>query len=150
MTDIYDIKAIIFWVPINILYSLIILLILIIAYWFLFKTTKKQEVIEFKIPEIRKIYHLIEDLEENIQTYKTDEFYHQLDKILRLYLSNKKRIHNIEELTLKEMEQLDLDSVFIDILKNIYFKEYAKDIEDNLNVRKEYLEKLKNLIIYKN
>jgi len=148
MTDIYDIKGIVLWLPINILYSLIILLVFIIAYWFVFKVSKKQikqEIIIVEEPKIKNIdfEKLIEDLEENIQIYKTDEFYHKLDKILRLYLSNKKRIYNIEELTLKEVEQLDLDSVFIDILKNIYFKEYAKDIEDSLNTRKKYLEKMR-------
>jgi len=148
MTDIYDIKGIILWVPINILYSLIILLILIIAYWFLFKTSKKQaiqEVIVVKKPTNIDFTQLIEDLEKNIQIYNTEEFYHQVDKILRLYLSNKKWIKNIEKLTLKEVEQLDIDSSFIDILKNIYFKEYAKDIEDSLDTRKEYLEKLKKM-----
>ena len=148
MTDIYDIKGIVLWLPINILYSLIILLVLIIAYWFVFKVSKKQikqEIIIVEEPKIKNIgfKQLIEDLEKNIQIYNTEEFYHQIDKILRLYLSNKKWIQNIEKLTLKEVEQLNIDSSFIDILKSIYFKEYAKDIEDSLDTRKEYLEKIR-------
>jgi len=155
MTDIYDIKAIILWVPIDITYSLIVLLILIISYWLLFLNNKKQIKQEIIIVEESKIKNidfdkLIKSLEKNIQIYNTEQFYHQIDKILRSYLSNEKGIYNIEELTLKEIEQLDLDIIFRDILKNIYFKEYSKNVGDSLDIRKEYLEKLKNLIIYKN
>jgi len=152
MTDIYDIKTIILWVPINMIYSLIILLFLFIAYWVLFLRNKKQteqKIIIITPPKIKDINfnELIDNLEKNIQIYNTEQFYHQIDKILRLCLYNKKKIQNIEKLTLNELEDLWLDITFKEILKNIYFKEYAKDIKDNLDIRKEYLKKIKNLIL---
>jgi hypothetical protein len=40
---------------------------------------------------------------------------------------------------LTELENLKIDKIFIDLLKSIYFKEYSKNIEDNIELRKKYL-----------
>jgi hypothetical protein len=50
---------------------------------------------------------------------------------------------------LKEIENLQLDDIFKKLLKEIYFKEYSNILEDNLENRKEYIQKLKNLVLNK-
>ena len=153
MTDIYDIKLLLLWRPINVIYSLIILFILIIAYYFLF-IKKNNEVVEekklIKRPKIKNIDYtrLVQDIKQNLETYNTEKFYHQIDKILRLYLE-KQDSKNLETLTLKEIENLELDNIFKNLLKSIYFKEYSNNMDDNIQTRKEILHKLENLILNK-
>ena len=149
MTDIYDIKPLLLWIPINLVYSLIILIILIIAYLLIFRKKENKIVIQEKIEEkvIDIDYKsLITDLEKNIEKYDQETFYHKIDKILRLYLAGK-WYKNIKSLTLKELENLQLDTIFIDLLKSIYFKEYANNLEDSISIRKEYIEKLKKMLL---
>jgi len=153
MTDIYDIKDLLLWDYANLIYSLIFIILFVLAYFILFKKgTKqviKQEVIQEK-PKIKNIDYatLIQDLENNLDNYSSEEFYHKIDKILRLYLSSI-WFDNIQTLTLTELEKIKLDEIFINLLKSIYFKEYAQNIEDNIELRKEFLEKLKNLVLNK-
>ncbi len=152
MTDIYDIKDLLLWNCINLIYSLIFIVLFVIIYFILFKKETKQ-VIKQKVQEKPKIKNidyatLIQDLENNLDNYSSEEFYNKIDKILRLYLSNI-WFDNIQTLTLIELEKIELDEIFINLLKSIYFKEYAQNIEDNIELRKEFLEKLKNLVLNK-
>lgn len=153
MTDIYDIKPLLLWNCINLIYSLIFIVLFVLAYFILFKKgTKqviKQEVIQEK-PKIKNIDYatLIQELENNLDNYSSEEFYHKIDKILRLYLSSI-WFNNIQTLTLIELEKIKLDEIFVNLLKSIYFKEYAQNLEDNIELRKEFLEKLKNLVLNK-
>ena len=153
MTDIYGIKPLLLWNCINLIYSLIFIIFFAIIYFILFKKGTKQivqkEVIIEK-PKIKNIDYatLIQELENNLDNYSSEEFYHEIDKILRLYLSSI-WFNNIQTLTLTELKKRELDEIFINLLKSIYFKEYTQNLEDNIEVRKEFLEKLKNLVLNK-
>lgn len=154
MTDIYDIKPLLLWNYINLSISLIFIIIFVIVYFVLFKKRNRQlepenEII-IEIPKVRKIDYmpLLQDIENNLEFYNSEVFYHKIDKILRLYL-NSIWFRNIKFLTLKELEKIKLDKIFIDLFKNIYFKEYSKSIEDSVKLRQKYLLELKNLVLNK-
>ena len=153
MTDIYDIKPLLLWNCINLIYSLIFIVLFVLAYFILFKKGTKQVIKQEVVQEKAKIKNidyatLIQELENNLDNYSSEEFYHKIDKILRLYLSSI-WFNNIQTLTLIELEKIKLDEIFINLLKSIYFKEYAQNLEDNIELRKEFLEKLKNLVLNK-
>ncbi len=153
MTDIYDIKWLLLWDYMNLTFSLIFIVIFIISYFLLFYR-KKETKVEQKII-VEPIKHkeidydkLVNELENNILNYNEEVFYHKIDKILRLYIFQK-WYKNIESLTLEELNKLNLDNIFINLFKNIYFKEYAENIKDNLELRKEYLQRIKDLVLNK-
>lgn len=154
MTDIYDIKPLLFWDYANLIISLVFIIIFVIVYFILFKKENRQIKVKKKviieISKIKKVDYisLLQDLESNLETYNSEIFYHKVDKILRLYLSSI-WFKKIEFLTLTELENLKIDKIFIDLLKSIYFKEYSKNIEDNIELRKKYLWKLKDLVLNK-
>jgi len=152
MTDIYDIKPLLLWNPINIFYSIIILIILIFYYYILFfrkntQTNIKDWIITHKITNIN-YKEMISKLEKNINTYDENIFYSKINKILRLYLQSQ-WYKTIWSSTLKEIKNIEIDSMFKELFKDIYLKEYSLNIEKNIIKRKEYLEKIKFLILNK-
>jgi uncharacterized membrane protein len=72
---------------------LVILVVFLIAYYFLFIKEKPVIIEEEKIIKPQKknadYENLIDDIEQNISKYDKDMFYKKVDKILRLYLEEK-------------------------------------------------------------
>ena len=146
MQDIYDIKPLIVSFQTNIWWNLIILLLAILAYFVIFKNKKnivKTEKIDQNLAK-SKIEDLFIYLQKNIENLNSEEFYKKLDELLR-NLIYQKTWKDLKSMSLQEIENLDLDSILKDFVKAIYFKEYAKDIEDSLEIRRNYLEKIESL-----
>jgi len=143
----YDIKPLLNEEPFNLFYTTIFIIIWLFVYWVLFiknknTQTTKQEYKNIYQPNFNKE---IEDLSQNINNLPAESFYKKLNKILKdiIYFKSWK---NVSNLTYQEIEKLDLDDMFKDLLKSTYFKEYAPLIEDNPDIRKKYINNLKILI----
>jgi hypothetical protein len=59
------------------------------------------------------------------------------------YFKTKK---DISKLTLSEIKKLKLNSKLIDLISSIYYKEYAKNIDDDLEFRKKIILEIKKII----
>jgi len=142
----YDIKPLLNEEPFNLFYTTIFIIIWLVVYWLLFiknknTQTTKQEYKNISKPNFNKE---IEDLTQNTNL-SAEIFYKKLNKILKdiIYFKSWK---NVSNLTYQEIEKLDLDDMFKDLLKSTYFKEYAPLIEDNPDIRKKYINNLKILV----
>jgi len=151
MTDIYDIKDVFLWLPINVLYSLIYILFIIVLH-FIYKNilskyvnkenNEKEEVIIEREIDFNK---MISDFKEKNINSDKEIFYSWLIKILKEILKNNYK-KDISKMTFEEISILNIDNNLKELIKNIYFKEYKKTIEDNRESREEYIEKVKSLI----
>lgn len=151
MTDIYDIKDIILGFPINFIYtSIYILFIFIIYFIYKYLINKKDDKIivnneeKFEKEEI-DFNKILQDYELKSIDEDSEKFYSGLIEILRDILEsfwNK----NISKMTFEEIQKLNLDENLKNLIKSIYYKEYVKKIEDNREIRKNYIEKIKKLI----
>ena len=150
MTDIYDIKDVLLSFPINITYSLVYLIFLLILY-FIYKNiiNKNDEKIIESVREIIKPKKDYLDILENFNKNYLDKnekiFYSKLLYILREILENKWE-KNISKMTFKQINNLDLSNNLKNLVKSIYYKEYMKDIEDNKEIRKKLIEDIKKII----
>jgi len=150
MTDIYDIKDVLLSFPINITYSLVYLIFLLILY-FIYKNiiNKNDEKIIESVREIIKPKKDYLDILENFKKNYLDKnekiFYSKLLYILREILENKWE-KNISKMTFKQINNLDLSNNLKNLVKSIYYKEYMKDIEDNKEIRKKLIEDIKKII----
>jgi len=151
MTDIYDIKDILLWFPININYSLVYIIFLIFLY-FLWKylNNNKQEKIEEIVEVEEKVENkdfnkILEEIEKKYINIEKNIFYMKLSEFLRDLLEFK-WYKDISKMTYKEISRLDLDKNIKNIIKNIYFKEYKKEIIDSEKQRKEIINDIKKII----
>ena len=161
MTQINDIKPIMLWFPINILNTILFILFLVILYfiWRYFNNKKdiKIEKIKtnfWKVWSIDDFLKDLENLEKEFFNSEKDIFYQKLSKILKnIFLYKTKK--DISKMTLNEILSTEgfnplnnsKNSKFLkDLISNIYFKEYAKKIDDNEEIRKNLILEIKKLI----
>lgn len=149
MTDIYDIKGIVLWYIFDIKYSFIYILFLIVLYilWFLMNKNKnniKQENIVKKVVKI-DFDKLLDDINQKYLSSDKNLFYTKLTSFLRELLEYK-WYKDISKMTFDEISRLDINNNIKYILKNIYFKEYVKKIEDSEEIRKNLILEIKKLL----
>ena len=149
MTDIYDIKGIVLWYIFDIKYSFIYILFLIVLYilWFLMNKNKnniKQENIVKKVVKI-DFDRLLDDINQKYLSSDKNLFYTKLTNFLRELLEYK-WYKDISKMTFDEISRLDINNNIKHILKNIYFKEYQKEIIDNKKLRESYINDIRKLI----
>lgn len=149
MTDIYDIKGIVLWYIFDIKYSFIYILFLIVLYilWFLMNKNKnniKQENIVKKVVKI-DFDKLLDDINQKYLSSDKNLFYTKLTNFLRELLEYK-WYKDISKMTFDEISRLDINNNIKYILKNIYFKEYQKEIIDNKKLRESYINDIRKLI----
>ena len=100
--------------------------------------------VENKIQK-RNFDKIILDFEKKYLNENHSIFYSKLIEILRDILETK-WIKNISKMTFSQINNLQLDEQIKLLLKNIYYKEYSKNIIDNEQIRLEYISKTKELI----
>lgn len=153
MEDIYDIKGILLWIPINYMYSIVFtlfLLILFIIYKYILSKNNAnlRESINFanNEKEIKKdFYKALNDF-ENIYLKETENiFYSKLLYIFREILEYNWE-KNISKMTLEEINKLKLNNNIKSLIKNLYYKEYMEKIKDNNEIRKQFIEDIKKII----
>ncbi len=151
MNDIYDIKDILLSFPINITYSLIYLIFLLILFFIYKNFIEKNndgEIIEIKseiIKPKKDYYKILEKFKKDYLNQKENIFYSKLLYILRDILEFKWE-NNISKMTLKEINNLDLNINLKNLIKSIYYKEYMRDINDNNEIREKFIEDIKKII----
>ncbi len=146
-----DINPIILWFPINISYSLVFILFLVWLY-ILWKYLDKQKIPEkiiktdfwnvWNLEDYKKQLNILEKKYLNI---KKDVFYSKLSEILRNIIRYKSK-RDISKMTFSEIQKLKINKNLLELIKNIYFKEYAKKIEDSEEIRKNLILEIKKLI----
>ena len=150
MTDIYDIKDVLLSFPINITYSLVYLIFLIILF-IIYKNiiSKKDEKIIESVREVIKpkkdYYDILENFKKDYLDKNEKIFYSKLLYILREILEYKWE-KNISKMTFKEISNLELSNNLKNLVKSIYYKEYMKDIDDNKEIREKMIEDIKKII----
>ncbi len=150
MTDIYDIKDVLLSFPINITYSLVYLIFLLILY-FIYKNINKiikPAASSLPLGEIERgidYYDILENFKKDYLDKNEKIFYSKLLYILREILEYKWE-KNISKMTFKEISNLDLSNDLKNLVKSIYYKEYMKDIDDNNEIRKKMIEDIKKII----
>jgi len=147
MNDIFDIKSNILWWPIDFFYSFLYIIFFIIFFFLIKKFSKKPEkileVVEKKF-EPEKIN--FSELLKKISFEDTKEkFYSKISFILKNFLEEK-NLKPISKMTFKEIKNLNLEKNLENLIKEIYFSEFKKDTDDNLELRKKIFEEVKNLI----
>jgi len=150
MTDIYDIKDVLLSFPINITYSLVYLIFLIILFIIYKNIINKndEKIIELTNEVIRpkkNYYEILEDFKKDYLDKNEKIFYSKLLYILREILEYKWE-RNISKMTFKQISNLDLSNDLKNLVKSIYYKEYMKDIDDNKEIREKLIEDIKKII----
>ena len=150
MQQINDIKPIMLWSPINITTTIIFVIFIVILYfiWNYLSKNKKEE-IEIKtnfweVPNINIYKKQLKELEKNIDI-SSQIFYKKLAEILKNILEYY-WAKNISKMTFDEIKNLKLKQNLKDLIKNIYFKEYAKEINDSEEIRKKIIKEIKKLV----
>lgn len=110
---------------------------------FLKKPEKILEVVEKKFePEKINFSELLEKI--SFEDHK-EKFYSQISFILKNFLEEK-NLKPISKMTFKEIKNLHLEKNLENLIEWIYFSEFKKNIDDNLEIRKKIFEEVKNLI----
>ncbi len=156
MQNFNDIKPIILWSLINITNTILFIIFLIVLY-FVYKKiksgqthrsapTKNVGVIPCVHPD--KFLKDLKNLEKKYLKENKDIFYPKLSEILKNIFEYKTK-KDISKLTLSEIKKLLSTEGFNplkDLISNIYFKEYAKQIDDSEEIRKDLILEIKKLI----
>ncbi len=152
MTDIYDIKSIILWNFINIYYSILYIIFVIILYFIFKKFFVKKK---FKKPHPNPLLQEREkdfDFEKKLKDFEkiflnknSEIFYSKLIEILKEILQNS-WIKNISKMTFEEINNLKIKQNLKDLIKQIYYKEYKLKIKDSEEIRKNLISEVKKLI----
>lgn len=153
MTDIYDIKANMLWLPFDIIFSLLFIIFFIIFYIILNKYFNKEEKENVDIlqcnmsteKENKDYLEILKNIEENYVWSQSEIFYAKLDEVLRDFLEEKQEIP-ISKMTFEEIKSLNLEIGLEKLIKKIYFREFDKNISDNIDSRKEVLEEVRTLV----
>jgi len=151
MTDIYDIKDIILWFPFNIINSLIYVFFIFVLY-FLYKYILNKNWEKYIDTVIIQKDFIEKDFTKEIKIFEKkyidsskEIFYKNIIALLREILEfNWEK--NISKMTFQEIKKLNLDTKLKELIKNIYYKEYKKEIQDNIEVRKQYIKEIKKII----
>jgi len=148
MNQTNDIKPIMLSWPINIEYSILFIIFLSVLFLIYKYSNNKKVSIKQKQTNFWNVASIdiylkeLKLLEKNI---KDKDFYAKLLSILRNILEYKGQ-KNISKMTFEEMNKLKINDNLKQVIKNIYFKEYAKEFEDSWKIRKELIEEVKKLI----
>ena len=152
MNDIYDIKNTFLGFPINITNSLIFIIFIIWLFIYLKILFKKSE-LEDKLEEIvlikkeaKNYADILIQFKKQYLESKSEIFYSKLIEILREILEEKEN-KNIVKMTFEEINTLDIENDLKNLIKDIYFKEYTKNVhDDTVEYRKELILKVKKII----
>jgi hypothetical protein len=98
-----------------------------------------------KSKENKDYLDILKNIEEKYINGKSVIFYPKIDNIIRDFLKHKNSI-DITKMTFDEIKYLKLDEKIENLIKNIYFREFNQNLDDNLDLRKEILEKIKDII----
>ena len=149
MEQINDIKPIMLGLPINISNTILFIFFLAILYflWINFNNKKelKPEINFWKVTSLEDFKKDLKELEKKYLKESKDIFYPKLSEILKNIFEYKTQ-KDISKLTLSEIKKQKLNPKSIDLISNIYFKEYAKKIEDSEEIRIDLIGEIKNLI----
>lgn len=132
------------------MYSIFFLLFIIIIYFiyiFILKNNNKKILSKEDKPLIIKKIDFIKILDNFEKTYiekEKWEFYSKLLEILREVYKYKNK-QDIWKLTFDEINKLGLDQNLKDLIKNIYFKEYSRLIDDNDEIRRKLISEVKGM-----
>ncbi len=147
MTDIFDIKILLFSFLSSLDYVIIIFIIvflvifyLLLSYFFFWKTP----VIKIQTEHIsdEKIKQRLEYLVKNVNSFSRDIFYREVGLFLRMLISKQTQDRGIFFMTLSEIEK-NFKSKYFSLLREVYYLEFNHNLEDNFEVRKNILEKIK-------
>ena len=151
MNDIYDIKEIMLWFPIDIVFTLLFILFLIclyVIYLYKFKKSdiEKETLEKPVIIKIKKDFNkILKNFIKNDLDLETTIFHSKLLWILREILEEKEK-YNISKMTFEEINNLNISEKLKDLIKSIYYKEYMKEVDDSLEIRKKYINEIKKII----
>ncbi len=146
MTDIYDIKTFLFSFLLSIDYVLIIFIVvffvlfyILLNYFFDFKGDIK---IETKHITDNKIKLRLEYLIKNSEIFSRNIFYREVSLFIKTLIYNKFQDKSVFFMTLAEIEN-NFKNEYNTILKEVYYLEFDKNLEDSLILRKKILQKIK-------
>lgn len=146
MNDIYSLKEISLWLPINPLYTVLLCIIFVCIYFLIFRKNKKNikintELILEKDKNYKEIFYSIDFL-----SMDSSEFIKEVSIFFRDFLENEKEIKNFSKLTLKEISYLDLEENYKLLIEELYFKEYKKEKIDEKD-KKRIHKTIKEIIL---
>lgn len=152
MVDIYDIKYKIFELFFPTIYTIFVFLIIFIfVYFFVLKNffndeknTKKEIIIK-----IDKIKEKIKYLEDNIEFLDRSVFYKEIDNLIRDILFKNTKNKKVYLMTLSEIKDMFWNEDFYLDFKRNYFILFDDKKDDNLTLRRDILENIKNKIYKK-
>lgn len=153
MTDINDIKTIIFWFIYSYKYLILFIFILFIVFYYYLltkyfkKENLKEKTIEKKeeIIEENELKNKLLELENDINILPREIFYDEILNILKDLTYKNFKDENIYTSTLKELkENYNLEYYYI--FKEAYFHQFNENLEDNYDIRKNIIEETKKVL----
>lgn len=151
MQDIYDIKWLMLWYPINIFWSLIFICLFILLYFFILnkKQIKQKEKVVDNLEVVETLkkdwIKILEELEKKIVNYDDEKFFSKVDDILRSILEER-WYKNIKTMILDDLLKLDISDKQKDLFKDIYYREFEKT--DTLEeFKKSIIERIKKEVL---
>ncbi len=145
MTDIYDIKTFLFWFIYSFDYLFIIWAFVFFVWFYLllnFVLSSKKINIDTKKIEDDFIRNRFEYLINNVKILEREIFYREVSIFLRNLIFKKFQDKSVFFMTLEEIQK-DFKNEYNEILKEVYYLEFNKNLEDSFKVRKKILEKIK-------
>lgn len=145
MIDIYDIKTITFWFLYSLDYLFFIFWIVFLVsfyflityfFWFQYHMFKKIETISDESIKKRLAY-----LVENRESLPRNIFYREVSLFIKMLIYKEIKDKSIFFMTLSEIEK-NIQNKYNDLLKEIYYLEFDNNQIDNLEIRKNILQKI--------
>lgn len=126
-----------------------IFFVIIFFIWFYFLNKKEKissEKIEKKIfVEPKNFFEDLKKIEKNFLNSSENIFYWKISFLLKEFLEEKKW-ENFSKMTFSQISKLEISEDLKNILSQIYFKSYAKKIEDSEEKRIEVIWEIKKII----
>ncbi len=146
MTDIFDIKILLFSFLSSLDYIVVISIIVFLIFFYLllhyFFLAKPSIKIQIEYIDDDKIKQRLEYLVKNVDIFSREIFYREVGLFLKMLISQKYGDKKVFFMTLSEIEKF-FKSQYFPLLKEVYYLEFNHNLEDSFEVRKNILEKIK-------
>lgn len=145
MTDIYDIKILVFWwitstdhIILAVIFIFLFLFFILLGVYFFQNEPKKVIQQETPVDDLVKRKQFIK---ENIEDFSRSIFYREVGILLRFLVLRKYKNYEIFTLTLEELLK-KYPSKYDGLIKEVYFLEFNDSLEESIKKRKQIVEQI--------
>lgn len=145
MTDIYDIKILVFWWITSTDHMILVVIFIFLFLFFIllgvyFFQNEPKKVIQQETP-VDDLVKRKQFIKENIEDFSRSIFYREVGILLRFLVLRKYKNYEIFTLTLEELLK-KYPSKYDGLIKEVYFLEFNDSLEESIKKRKQIVEQI--------